>query len=420
MRNLGVTILLLAALVSPAAGQRRPLGPPPVGPRSRHAPEQRRAFHHDAVRAFRELVKSRESEATLVRRFDRIAYEVSARASEEDLERLRRLSPAKRVQAILDLWDALLRRQDDDFLAGLSESEAKELRALDPASRRRRIRELRAEDVLERAIRLALTEGVISEEKAQALRETAVEEKPVAAHRLYKTTFLTVWRDRITPPERSRLEALPPAEFWRDPVVRRFRLRGFLSKQDEVALRKLSRAQRGQLLEALRSGGGLQALRKEGVLGAELVAKLSSLDPEDMRFLGFQLERVVFRRRPLLGLPRFLMKRMTMEERRAFLTMSSEERSKFLSRRFPNLDLEAFKVREEAARRLEALLETLPPQIADRVRRPGRGPLRAALERWFRNEPSKVGEILDLLKTLRPPRRSGPGHPPGPRPPRRR
>ncbi len=419
MRTLGVTILLFAVFAIPVIGQRRPPGPPPAGRLPRHVPEQRRTFHHEVVRAFRKLVASREGQEILLRRFDRIAYEVSARATKEDLERLRRLPPAKRVQAVLDVWEALLRRQDEDFLAGLSEEEAKALREMEPAQRRRRIRALRAEQVLDRALRLALSEGVVSEEKAESLRETPVGQKPAVAHRLYKTTFLTVWRDRITPPERARLEALPPADFWRDPVVRRFRLRGFLDKQEEATLRKLSAAQRRRLVEVLRSGAGLQALRTEGILGAQLVAKLSSLDAEDMRFLGFQLERVVFRRRPLLGLPRFLMERMTLDERRAFLGMTSEERSKFLARRFPNLDLEAFKVREAAARRLEALLEGLPPRIADRIRHPGRGPVRATLERWFRNEPGKWKEIQKLMKTVRPPRRPGP-RPPGPRPPRRR
>ncbi len=419
MRDLGLTILLLTVFLSPVAGQKRPLGPPPADRPPRRAPDQRRTFHHEAVRAFREFVKMRDGEQELLRRFDRIAFEVSARASRDDLERLRRLPPPRRVQGILDLWDVLLRRQDDDFLAGLTDEEAKALRALEPAKRRRHIRELRAEQVLDRAIRLALAEGVVSEEKAEALRETPVEKKPAVAHRLYKTTFLTVWRDRIAPGERARLEALPPSEFWRDPVVRRFRLRGFLTKQEEVALRKLSPAQRRRLVEVLRSGGGLQELRREGVLEAQLVAKLSSLDAEDMRFLGFQLERVVFRRRPLLGLPRFLMERMTMDERRAFLGMTSVERSKFLAQRFPNLDLEAFKVREEAARRLEALLEGLPPRVAERIRRPGPGPLRAHLERWFGKDPSKLKEILDLVKKVRPPRRPGPRRP-GPRPPRRR
>lgn len=294
--------------------------------------------------------------AAQVRQFERMLRRVLDVASSSEFNRLSQADLKGRIRLVKKLDRAHRRARDAAFLATIEPQEVARIKSLPRVEQTRRITELRLERELQKAIRSAMAQGLLTEEAALNLRSASRSKQLEGARRLNKATFLHVHGDSLKPDRLARLKKLPARVFFEDPDVKRFRLLDGILEEDLAALRKLGRAERRRVFLALRTGGSREELQ---VFSEKSYTWIQAQSEMTRRRLARELERIRLPRVRRFSIPQRLSARLKATERRELLKLDSAGRIARLKVRFPGEDLDQAITRFEGQKRLDHFLDSL-------------------------------------------------------------
>lgn len=371
---------------------------------------RREALRERAVAAFSRLAP-KESSKKLRQRFDGMSRQTVRRLSASDVAKFEALGDAELVRSIVKGWLAQRRRHDDRLLSRLDESVRGQVEGLEGEARHRKILELYAAAIMERALEKAARQGMVSPDEAASLRALPPEEAMDAVRGLHRKMILFVHRDEINEAERVRLEALSDSAFFRDGRVRRLRFGPHLGRKQMRSLESLSEDQRRRLVQTLRDPQGDVA--QLTFLNEDVRSIFGEMSSEARKRFARMAKRMLFHRRHLYRPSRRVFGQLSETDRRTFMELPDDAaRFAFLEKRFPKEDWvrsrDSWAAREEIRTVLRGkghLMRGLDrgedATIAKRLRKAGL-------------DEASVTRILTLRKRLKPSARRG-GRGRGPR-----
>ncbi|MCB9833455.1 MAG: hypothetical protein H6807_13380 [Planctomycetes bacterium] len=300
-------------------------------------------------------------DAKALAEFKTIAHSVVRRLGHQELEHLGGLTLTDQVREIVGLHRHEREEEARRFIAWQPPAIRAELERLDPDQRDARIFALKAAAALERAISMAAGHELIDDDETERLRALEPRDQLDEAYRLQRVIFMHVHGSELDQAEKTRLEQVDGRDFWRDETVRRFQLRGRLSRDDISRLMKVAEGERKALLEALGGEASLDDFVARGVLDQETARRWSSLDQRERGRLARVLDRLHFSRREHVFVPFDLAWRLPEEKRRQFMTLPREEQGAYLEANLEEKDRLVYRQRVDAMARLEPLLARLDP-----------------------------------------------------------
>ena len=265
-------------------------------------------------------------------------------------ERLRfmGLEPEAKQEFVNQAIAARRQAAEEAILGSLTAEERAAYEALPLVEQKRRLVEIRVDLKLERYLTEAVSRQLRTAEQAAALRNGSVADRMTTVLVLQKDLFLAIHRETfesMPPPDRDRLLAADPREFFEDPLVRDLRALDLFDPDALQGLRARGPDAVRDLLESIEDGSLAQrpAFFRPGGL-----ERYGAMDERERRHYGRELRRTRFYRDLLGGEdrppgfgpvvpPPEIMERLSDQERRIFRGLPDIRRRVFLEKRFPEL-----------------------------------------------------------------------------------
>lgn len=349
------TLILLLLLVIQAPAQREGWRRPDPAER-----EARERYLENLEKKLSSLSTEKLDRADLDE-FKTIAKLVVRHLDREAIEVLEQKPLVDQIREVV----AIHRREREEdarrFLSRQPPEVRAELEKLPTKERDARIFAIKAVQSLERSMSMAAEHELVSDDEVQRLRGLEPKEQLDEAYKLQRLIFMHVHGSELSAEERARLEGLDGRNFWRDPAVMRFQLRGRISREDIERLRGVAEGDRQALLEALRSGSSLDGFVQRGALDEAVAKRWAGLDDRERGRLLRVLERLHFSRRERPFVPFDLVWRLDEDHRRAFMKVPSEDQLRYLEENLNEKDRGLLHRRIEAMARLKPTLDGLEP-----------------------------------------------------------